>query len=80
MIRLGYKGFRESVRCFAAAREALARRAACTVAVRAEAGTGEFQVRSDGSVRFAARRTSSESWAKIHDEAAVMTPTHTKVA
>ena len=38
------------------------------------------QVRSDGSVFFAGVRISGESCAKIQDVAAVMMPTHRKVA
>src|ERR1700744_2244430 len=43
-------------------------------------GVGRFQVRSDGSVFFAVRRMSAASCAKIHDEQAVMMPTHRNVA
>ncbi len=38
------------------------------------------QVRSEGSVFFAGVRMSGDSWAKIHDEPAVMMPTHRNVA
>ena len=38
------------------------------------------QVRSDGSVFFAGVRISGDNCAKIHDEAAVIIPTHRKVA
>ncbi|TDY24038.1 hypothetical protein B0G81_4442 [Paraburkholderia sp. BL6665CI2N2] len=38
------------------------------------------QVRSDGSVFFAGVRMSGDSCAKIHDEPAVMIPTHRNVA
>ena len=38
------------------------------------------QARSDGSVFFAGVRMSGASCAKIHDEQAVMIPTHRKVA
>lgn len=39
-----------------------------------------YQVRSDGSVFFAGVRMSGDSCAKIHDEHAVMMPTHRNVA
>ncbi|CAB3780419.1 hypothetical protein LMG27177_00915 [Paraburkholderia fynbosensis] len=43
-------------------------------------GRDACQVRSDGSVFFAGVRMSGESCAKIHDEQAVMMPTHRNVA
>ncbi|MGF6922297.1 hypothetical protein OKW28_006494 [Paraburkholderia sp. 40] len=43
-------------------------------------GSCGFQVRSEGSVFFAGVRISGDNCAKIHDEHAVMMPTHRNVA
>ncbi|MGF6302829.1 hypothetical protein OKW42_006182 [Paraburkholderia sp. WC7.3d] len=43
-------------------------------------GSCGLQVRSEGSVFFAGVRMSGDNCAKIHDEQAVMTPTHRNVA
>lgn len=44
------------------------------------AGSRGFQVRSEGSVFFAGVRICGDNCAKIHDEHAVMMPTHRNVA
>jgi hypothetical protein len=43
-------------------------------------GSRGFQVRSEGSVFFAGVRISGDNCAKIHEEHAVMMPTHRNVA